>query len=66
MKLHINGESREIVEAKTVAGLVDELGLPGPALLIEHNGTALRRDEWAYRALAEGDRLEMLRIAAGG
>jgi sulfur carrier protein len=66
MKIHINGEPREIMTARTVAELVCELGLPGPTLLIEHNGTALRRDEWVGQALGENDRIEMLRIAAGG
>ena len=66
MNIHINGEVREIVTATTVAELVTELGLPGPTLLIEHNGTALRRDEWASQPVAENDRIEMLRIAAGG
>ncbi|RYD73933.1 MAG: sulfur carrier protein ThiS [Verrucomicrobiaceae bacterium] len=65
MKVYINGEPRES-SANTVAQLVEELGLPGPALLVEHNGTALRRDEWSTQNLAEGDRLEILRIAAGG
>ncbi len=66
MKLLINGETREIHQATTVTGLVEELGLPGPTLLIEHNGTALRRDEWPTQTLAEGDRIEMMRISAGG
>jgi len=66
MNIHLNGELREILTARTVAELVTELGLPGPTLLIEHNGIALRRDEWASQALAENDRIEMMRIAAGG
>ena len=33
---------------------------------IEHNGTALRPAEWTERPLAAGDRIELLRIAAGG
>jgi sulfur carrier protein len=65
MRLVINGESRE-VEAADVAGLVAVLGLPAPAVLVEHNGLALRRDEWTARALAEGDQLEIIRIVAGG
>jgi len=34
--------------------------------LIEHNGVALRRREWMKRTLNEGDRIEILRVAAGG
>jgi len=66
VKLLINGESREILRAANVAELVGELGLPAPAILIEHNGLALRREEWVGRVLAEGDRVELVRIVAGG
>lgn len=66
MKVLLNGETREISRACTVAELVEELGLPGPTLLIEHNGVALRRNEWSDRAVTEGDQFEMMRVAAGG
>jgi len=66
MTITINGEHREIVRATNVAELIDELGLPAPAILAEHNGLALRRDEWPARTLAEGDRVELIRIVAGG
>ena len=65
MKITLNGDPHD-TPARTIAELVEALGLPAPTLLIEHNGTALRRDEWPTRPLAEADRVEMLRIAAGG
>jgi len=66
MMVFVNGESREISAAKNVAELVTELGLPAPTLLIEHNGAALTRSEWPLAALADGDRVELLRVTAGG
>lgn len=66
MTLTINGEKREGIQSKTVADLVVELGLPGPACLIEHNGVALRRSEWELAVLRDGESLEMIRIVAGG
>ena len=66
MKITVNGEPREIARAQNVAELIQELGLPAPAILAEHNGLALRRDEWPTRSLAEGDRIELVRIVAGG
>jgi sulfur carrier protein len=66
MTVRINGEPREVLAAQDVAALVEELGLPAPTLLIEHNGTALTRSEWPQTPLAEGDRLELLRVTAGG
>ena len=66
MKLLINGENRDCPEAANIADLVEKMELPGPTLLVEHNGLALRREEWPTRAVAEGDRLEIMKIAAGG
>ena len=66
MKLHLNGEEKEITGASSVAELVAALGLPAETALVEHNGVALHRSEWAGRTLSEGDQLEILRIAAGG
>lgn len=66
MRITVNGEPREITSARNVAELIDELSLPAPAILAEHNGLALRRDEWPSRTLSEGDRIELVRIVAGG
>ncbi len=66
MTVQINGESRAITRATNITELIDELALPAPATLVEHNGLALRRDEWPARPLAEGDRIELIRIVAGG
>jgi sulfur carrier protein len=66
MTLCINGENRSEIRATHVAALVAELGLPAPAVLVEHNGVALRRTEWEESLLQEGDRLEIIRIVAGG
>ncbi|MEI6034206.1 MAG: sulfur carrier protein ThiS [Verrucomicrobiae bacterium] len=61
----VNGENRQL-NAATVSGLVEEMKLPAPLLLIEHNGTALRKADWEGTPLCDGDRIEILRISAGG
>lgn len=65
MKLVLNGKERE-VQAQQVEALVAELGLPLAAALVEHNGTALLRSEWTKTSLQDGDRLEIIRMVAGG
>ncbi len=65
MKLVLNGKEREVV-ATNAEDLVAELGLPLAAALVEHNGTALLRSEWARTNLQDGDRLEIIRMVAGG
>ena len=65
MNLHLNGKELE-VDATNVEALVAELGLPLAAALVEHNGTALLRSEWLKTQLQDGDRLEIIRMVAGG
>ena len=65
MQIALNGAGKEI-SATNVEALVAELGLKRGTVLVEHNGTALRPDEWLQTTVAEGDRLEILRIVAGG
>ena len=65
MQLIVNGEPRE-VSAGTIQGLLAELGLPAPAMLVEHNGVALHRREWEDHWLQKGDRIELIRVVAGG
>jgi len=64
-KILLNGEPHQ-TSAATITELVASLGLPAPTLLIEHNGEAVRRNEWPTRPISEDDRVELLRIAAGG
>ena len=66
MNILINGETRQFEESKTITGLVANLGLEPKMVLIEHNGTALHRSEWTACLLSEGDRIEILQVAAGG
>jgi sulfur carrier protein len=65
MTLHLNGKELG-VSARNVEALVAELGLPLAAALVEHNGTALLRSEWLKTQLQDGDRLEIIRMVAGG
>ncbi len=60
----LNGQPRS-TDAETIAALVAELGFVKGTVLVELNGTALRREEWSS-PLREGDTVELLRIAAGG
>jgi sulfur carrier protein len=66
MTISINGEPSDTRGAKTVAELAEAYQLPPQAVLIEHNGLALHRQEWAGKTLAEGDKIEFIRVVAGG
>jgi thiamine biosynthesis protein ThiS len=66
MNVWVNGEQADAQGARTVAELADKLRLHRNSILIEHNGTALHQREWEQRELAAGDRVEFIRVVAGG
>ena len=64
-RITVNGMAHDTAAAD-IATLVAELGFADGTVLVEHNGTALRPAEWTERRVQSGDRVELLRIAAGG
>ena len=66
MKISLNGEHVDAREAMTIADLVNRYQLPPQSILVEHNGLAVHRREWEERPLSEGDRIEFIRVVAGG
>jgi thiamine biosynthesis protein ThiS len=66
VKVFVNGESVETEQASDISQFAQLLALQPNSVLIEHNGCALHQREWRGRKLAEGDRIEVLRVVAGG
>jgi thiamine biosynthesis protein ThiS len=66
MTISLNGEKADARGAETIAQLVERYQLSPQIIMIEHNGLALHRHEWPQRPLAEGDRVEFVRVVAGG
>jgi thiamine biosynthesis protein ThiS len=65
MKISLNGESIDTREAKTIAELSTAMNCRRNLSLVEHNGLAVHRHEWAERSLAKAtDRI--CRVVAGG
>ena len=66
MTVWLNGEQSDNRGAQTVAELAEKYGLHPRTILIEHNGVALHPREWNERPIAEQDRVEFIRVVAGG
>lgn len=66
LTIQLNGEPRAVAPGTSIPELLAQCGLPAQSVLVEHNGTALFRADWAGAALAEGDRVEVIRVVAGG
>lgn len=61
----INGEPRTFERAMPYAELVETLGLAGKRIAVERNGEIVPRSAYPQRAIADGDRLEIV-VAVGG
>ena len=62
----VNGKPFETPSGASVHGLLEALGLPQQGTLVERNGVALFPRRLREYAVAEDDRFEVVRIAAGG
>jgi sulfur carrier protein len=66
MKLTLNGELREVAPIATVSDLLGSLRLTEKLVLVERNGNAVPRADFAFIKLVEGDAIEIVRLSAGG
>jgi sulfur carrier protein len=69
LTLILNGQSREFDKLKHPASLeqlIDELGLKGDRVAVEHNGEIVPRSGWTETVLNVGDRLELVHFVGGG
>ena len=66
MRISLNGQEADTGGAETVDELIRGFEFTPETVLIEHNGVALHRHEWPQRTLTEGDRIEIVRVVAGG
>lgn len=62
----LNGTPHPLSDLTTVQGLLQSLGLEGVPVLVEYNSAALFPREFPTIALSAGDRVEIIRIVAGG
>ena len=66
MKITINGKQAETPQNTSIPNLLEQLNLTGKPVVIELNQTALFPRDYKTTNLSEGDKLEIITIAAGG
>jgi sulfur carrier protein len=66
MNLILNGEKRRVMEIGTVSDLLKELSLAAEMVLVEQNGQVVPRSQFTETELVEGDRIEIIKVVAGG
>lgn len=61
-----NGQKANAVLPCSLEQFLVTQGLPPRSVVVEHNGEAISPSAFAQRELRAGDRLEIVRIVAGG
>ena len=66
MTVTINGDSREIPDGLTVAGLLDHLGITPGRVAVQRNLEILSRTGWSSTNVQPGDNYEIVHFVGGG
>lgn len=66
MRIEVNGESREVSDGITVAGLLAVLGVADGPVAVERNRAIIPRALHASTGLSDGDVLEVVHFVGGG
>ena len=66
LTIFVNGRARQVSAVSTLGELAVDFGLDARCLLVELNCQTLLREEWPGRTLQHGDRVEFIRVVAGG
>ncbi len=67
MRVRVNDEPRTLADGTALAALVHELGLAGrKGVAVAVNDSVIARAGWPTHALADGDRVLVIRATQGG
>lgn len=66
IQITANGTAHTVPAGRTIGDFLRDRGLKPGLVVVEHNGFALTPGQPDHVQLAAGDRLEIVRIVAGG
>jgi thiamine biosynthesis protein ThiS len=66
LRVHVNGEIRELPDELTLDALVRQLALAPERLAIELNREVVRRARWSETVMRDGDKIEIVHFVGGG
>jgi len=66
LRVHVNGESKELTSGLSLYNLIEQLELPTQRIAVELNREVVRKSEWPTTSLNEGDRIEIVHFVGGG
>lgn len=66
MRIHVNGESRQVEPGTTVGVLLEQLGLDKVLVAVERNRDIVPRAAHGETTVHDGDQLEIVHFVGGG
>lgn len=66
MEITLNGEARRITPHLTIAGLLEDLGIPSRKVAVERNRSIVPKSTFCETVLADGDQIEIVQFVGGG
>jgi sulfur carrier protein len=66
MRIHVNGEPRDVADDTSVRALIEALGLGAVPVAVERNQDIVPRALHETTTLREGDELEVVHFVGGG
>ena len=66
MTLILNGETKEIDDGLSVAGLLETLKIEPARVAVEVNVTIIKKDDYGRHVLNDGDEVEIVSFVGGG
>ncbi|MFO1458783.1 MAG: sulfur carrier protein ThiS [Verrucomicrobiota bacterium] len=66
MTVTANGREVALPEPRSLTRFLEDLKLPPRSVVVELNGEAVAPSEFSDRMIRSGDRIEIVRIVAGG
>ena len=66
IRVHLNGEDRDVPAGLTVRGLLESLALEPRLVVVERNREILSRTRYDEVQVREGDTLELVHFVGGG
>jgi sulfur carrier protein len=66
MKVMVNGDSTDIREGSTIAGLLEDLQIGRDRVAVEVGLEIVPKARYDTRTLLEGDRVEIVQFVGGG
>jgi sulfur carrier protein len=66
MRVHINGEVKDVPEGIDLRSLLEHLSLPQQRVAVELDQQVVRKADWPNTHVAENARIEIVHFVGGG